>query len=73
MIVYKLIIIIYLNVDMLLENHNLTLVNEISENLKILQECDLNRDRSKEMIASSIYIHINIIIILSSTSNFSSY
>lgn len=58
MIVYKLIIIIYLNVDMLLENHNLTLVNEISENLKILQECDLNRDRSKEMIASSIYIYI---------------
>lgn len=41
---------------MLLENHNLTLVNEISENLKILQECDLNRDRSKEMIASSILL-----------------
>lgn len=51
---------------MLLENHNLTLVNEISENLKILQECDVNRDRSKEMIESSIitiYIYLFIYLL----------
>lgn len=43
---------------MVLESHNLTFVNQISDILRVLQDCDSLRDKSKEVISLSINLYI---------------